>query len=401
MLLSLALIFLVGLSLSSICSQIKLPRIIGMMITGIILGPYLLDLLAPSLLAISTELRQMALIIILIKAGLSINLKDLKKVGRPAFFMSFLPAGSEITAYVLFAPYLLHITTVDAAVMGSVLAAASPAVIVPRMVELVEKKYGTNKNIPQFIMAGTSFDNVFSVLMFSTFILMAEGHHLQITDLLHIPTSIFMGILVGALTGYALSYFFERNYTHKHYIRNSLKVIIILGISFFLMALEPIIKPFVPLSGILAIVVMSIIIKLKSISFVSRRLSEKFGKLWLATELILFVLVGTAVDINYTLHTGINTVLIILIALLFRSIGVYLSVMGTSLSLHERLFCIISYLPKATVQAAIGSVPLGLGLPSGQIILSVAIVAILITAPLGDLGIQASYQHLLQKEKDL
>ncbi len=401
MLLSLALIFLVGLSLSSICSQIKLPRIIGMMITGIILGPYLLDLLAPSLLAISTELRQMALIIILIKAGLSINLKDLKEVGRPAFFMSFLPAGSEIIAYVLFAPYLLHITTVDAAVMGSVLAAASPAVIVPRMVELVEKKYGTNKNIPQFIMAGTSFDNVFSVLMFSTFILMAEGHHLQITDLLHIPTSIFMGILVGALTGYALSYFFERNYTHKHYIRNSLKVIIILGISFFLMALEPIIKPFVPLSGILAIVVMSIIIKLKSITFVSRRLSEKFGKLWLATELILFVLVGAAVDINYTLHAGINTVLVILIALLFRSIGVYLSVMGTSLSLHERLFCIISYLPKATVQAAIGSVPLGLGLPSGQIILSVAIVAILITAPLGDLGIQASYQHLLQKEKNL
>lgn len=401
MLLSLALIFLVGLSLSSICAQIKLPRIIGMMITGIILGPYLLDLLAPSLLAISTELRQMALIIILIKAGLSINLKDLKKVGRPAFFMSFLPAGSEIIAYVLFAPYLLHITTVDAAVMGSVLAAASPAVIVPRMVELVEKKYGTNKNIPQFIMAGTSFDNVFSVLMFSTFILMAEGHHLQITDLLHIPTSIFMGILVGALTGYALSYFFERNYTHKHYIRNSLKVIIILGISFFLMALEPIIKPFVPLSGILAIVVMSIIIKLKSITFVSRRLSEKFGKLWLATELILFVLVGAAVDINYTLHAGINAVLVILIALLFRSIGVYLSVMGTSLSLHERLFCIISYLPKATVQAAIGSVPLGLGLPSGQIILSVAIVAILITAPLGDLGIQASYQHLLQKEKDL
>ena len=270
-----------------------------------------------------------------------------------------------------------------------------------RMVELVEKKYGTNKNIPQFIMAGTSFDNVFSVLMFSTFILMAEGHHLQITDLLHIPTSIFMGILVGALTGYALSYFFERNYTHKHYIRNSLKVIIILGISFFLMALEPIIKPFVPLSGILAIVVMSIIIKLKSITFVSHRLSEKFGKLWLATELILFVLVGAAVDINYTLHAGINTVLVILIALLFRSIGVYLSVMGTSLSLHERLFCIISYLPKATVQAAIGSVPLGLGLPSGQIILSVAIVAILITAPLGDLGIQASYQHLLQKEKDL
>ena len=401
MLLSLALIFLVGLSLSSICAQIKLPRIIGMMITGIILGPYLLDLLAPSLLAISTELRQMALIIILIKAGLSINLKDLKEVGRPAFFMSFLPAGSEIIAYVLFAPYLLHITTIDAAVMGSVLAAASPAVIVPRMVELVEKKYGTNKNIPQFIMAGTSFDNVFSVLMFSTFILMAEGHHLQITDLLHIPTSIFMGILVGALTGYALSYFFERNYTHKHYIRNSLKVIIILGISFFLMALEPIIKPFVPLSGILAIVVMSIIIKLKSITFVSRRLSEKFGKLWLATELILFVLVGAAVDINYTLHAGINTVLVILIALLFRSIGVYLSVMGTSLSLHERLFCIISYLPKATVQAAIGSVPLGLGLPSGQIILSVAIVAILITAPLGDLGIQASYQHLLQKEKNL
>ena len=401
MLLSLALIFLVGLSLSSICAQIKLPRIIGMMITGIILGPYLLDLLAPSLLAISTELRQMALIIILIKAGLSINLKDLKEVGRPAFFMSFLPAGSEIIAYVLFAPYLLHITTVDAAVMGSVLAAASPAVIVPRMVELVEKKYGTNKNIPQFIMAGTSFDNVFSVLMFSTFILMAEGHHLQITDLLHIPTSIFMGILVGALTGYALSYFFERNYTHKHYIRNSLKVIIILGISFFLMALEPIIKPFVPLSGILAIVVMSIIIKLKSITFVSHRLSEKFGKLWLATELILFVLVGGAVDINYTLHAGINAVLVILIALLFRSIGVYLSVMGTSLSLHERLFCIISYLPKATVQAAIGSVPLGLGLPSGQIILSVAIVAILITAPLGDLGIQASYQHLLQKEKNL
>ncbi len=399
MLTSLAFIFLVGLAMAAICQRLKLPRIIGMLVTGIVLGPYVLDLLDPSILAISSELRQMALIIILLKAGLSLNLADLKKVGRPAILMSCVPASFEILGFILFAPLVLGITRTEAAVMGSVLAAVSPAVVVPRMVQLMESKYGTGKSIPQLIMAGASCDDIFVIVLFSTFVRMAQGGSANLMDLASIPVSIVLGILLGAIAGFILSLFFETAYAHKHYVRNSMKVIVVLGTAFLLMAIETWLEGIVSLSGLLAVMSMACVIKLKSTPSVSFRLSEKFGKLWLAAEVILFVLVGAAVDIRYTLDAGIAAVGMILIALAFRCVGVSLCMLKTPLNKKERLFCVIAYLPKATVQAAIGSVPLAMGLPCGQIVLSVAVLAILITAPLGAIGMDATYKRLLTREE--
>ena len=397
MLTSLALIFLVGLAAAAIFQQLKLPRIIGMLITGIVLGPYVLNLLDPSILSISAELRQIALIIILLKAGLSLDLSDLKKVGRPAVLMAFVPASFEMLAFFLFAPSILNITRIEAALMGAVLAAVSPAVVVPRMVHLMEENYGTNKSIPQLILAGASCDDIFVIVLFSTFSSMVQGGNAQLTDFLAIPISILLGILLGSVVGYLLSLFFETAYAHEHYVRNSMKVIIILGTSFLLMAIETWLKHIVSISGFLAVVSMTCVLKLKSSTSVSQRLSEKFGKLWLAAEVILFVLVGAAVDIRYTLNAGITAVFMILIALLFRSAGVFICLVQTNLSKKERLFCIFSYLPKATVQAAIGSVPLAMGLSCGRSILSVAVLGILVTAPLGSILMDSSYKKLLQK----
>ena len=398
MLTSLAFIFLVGLSMAAICQRLKLPRIIGMLITGIVLGPYVLDLLDPSILSISADLRQMALIIILLKAGLSLNLADLKRVGRPAIMMSCVPASCEILAFFLFAPGILGVTRIEAAVMGAVLGAVSPAVVVPRMVQLMDAKYGTDKSIPQLIMAGASCDDIFVIVLFSTFVSMAQGGHANLMDFINIPVSIILGIALGAVTGYLLSLFFETAYAHKHCVRNSMKVIVVLGVSFLLMAIETWLEGIVSVSGLLAVVSMACVLKIKSIAFVSKRLSEKFGKLWLAAEVLLFVLVGAAVDIRYTLNAGIAAVLMIFLALIFRSAGVALCLVGTPMTWRERIFCMIAYLPKATVQAAIGSVPLAMGLPCGQIVLSVAVLAILITAPLGALGIDLTYKRLLKKE---
>ncbi len=395
MLTSLSLIFLIGLSLAAICEKIKLPRMIGMLFTGIVLGPYVLDLLDSSILGISSELRQMALIIILIKAGLSLNLSDLKKVGRPAILMSFVPASFEIIGYVSFAPLLLGVSHIEAAVMGAVLAAVSPAVVVPRMVRLMEEKRGTKKSIPQLIMAGASCDDIFVIVLFSTFSSIAQGGEANVLDFINIPISILLGVAVGALFGFLLSTFFETAYAHKHLVRNSMKVILVLGVSFLLMAIETWLKDKIAVSGLLAVVSMACVLKIRSTAFVSKRLSEKFGKLWLAAEVILFVLVGAAVDIRYTLGAGSAAVGMIFIALVFRSIGVMVCLIGTSLSARERLFCVIAYLPKATVQAAIGSVPLAMGLPCGSIVLSVAVLGILMTAPLGAAGIDLNYKKLL------
>lgn len=398
MLTSLSLIFLVGLAMGAICQRLKLPRIIGMLATGIVLGPYVLDMLDPSILSISTELRKMALIIILIKAGLSLDLSDLKKAGRPAVLLSFVPATFELMGYIVCAPLILGVSRVDAAVMGAVLAAVSPAVVVPRMVSLIEKRYGTKKAIPQMILAGASCDDIFVIVLFTTFLSMAQGGSVSVTNFINIPVSIVLGVILGAVTGWGLYLFFETSYAHKHCVRNSMKVIIVLGFSFLLVSIESWLEGKVAISGLLAVVSMACVLKLKSTAFVSKRLSEKFGKLWLAAEVILFVLVGAAVDIRYMLGAGIAAVVMIITALLFRTAGVLICLIKTPLSAKERLFCVIAYLPKATVQAAIGSVPLAAGLPSGNIILSVAVLAIIITAPLGALGIDSSYKRLLEKE---
>ena len=400
MLTSLAFIFLVGLAMAAICQKLQLPRIIGMLVTGIVLGPYALDLLDPSILAVSSELRQMALIIILLKAGLSLDLSDLKKVGRPAVMMSCIPASFEILAFFLFAPHILGITKIDAAIMGAVLGAVSPAVVVPRMVQLMDMKYGTSKSIPQLILAGASCDDIFVIVLFSTFTSMAQGGNANLKDFMNIPISILLGIVLGAAAGFILSLFFETAYAHEHCVRNSMKVILVLGTSFMLTAIETWLKDIISVSGLLAVVSMACVLKMKSTAFVSKRLSEKFGKLWLAAEVILFVLVGAAVDIRYTMEAGLAAVVMIFTALLFRAAGVYICLLGTRLNLKERLFCMIAYMPKATVQAAIGSVPLSLGLPCGKIILSVAVLAILITAPLGAIGMDQSYKKLLCRDKD-
>lgn len=398
MLTSLSLIFLVGLAMGAICQSLKLPKIIGMLVTGIVLGPYVLDWLDPSILSISAELRKMALIIILLKAGLSLNLADLKKVGRPAVLMSFLPASFEILGYVLLAPVLLGITRVEAAVMGAVLGAVSPAVVVPRMVSLMEQKYGTKKAIPQMILAGASCDDIFVIVLFTTFLGMAQGGSADIVSFVNIPVSILLGVALGAVVGYGLYLFFETSYAHKHCVRNSTKVVVVLGMSFLLVSIESWLEGKLAVSGLLAVVSMACVLKMKSTAFVSKRLSEKFGKLWIAAEVILFVLVGAAVDIRYTLQAGAAALAMILLALVFRACGVLLCVAKTSLGGKEKLFCVIAYLPKATVQAAIGSVPLAAGLSCGQIVLSVAVMAIVITAPLGALGMDATYKNCWKKK---
>lgn len=398
MLTSLALIFLAGLFMAAVCQQLKLPRIIGMLLTGIVLGPYALDLLDPSILSISADLRQMALTIILLKAGLSLDLSDLKKVGRPAILMSFVPASFEILAFVLFAPVILGVTRMEAAVMGAVLGAVSPAVVVPRMVQLMESRYGTEKSIPQLILAGASCDDIFVIVLFTTFTGMAQGGSANWSDFVNIPVSIILGIALGALAGWFMSLFFETAYAHRHCVRNSTKVVILLGISFLLIAAENWLKGYVSVSGLLAVVSMACVLKLRSPAFVSKRLSEKFGKLWIAAEIILFVLVGAAVDIRYTLGAGAAAVGMIFLALAFRAVGVFLCMLHTPLNLKERLFCMIAYLPKATVQAAIGSVPLAMGLPCGRIVLSVAVLAIIITAPLGAFGMDVTYKKFLARE---
>ena len=394
---SLSLILLAGLSLAAICEKIRLPRIVGMIVAGILLGPFVLDLLDPQILGISAELRKMALIIILIRAGLSLDLSDLKKVGRPAVLMSFVPASFEILGYVLCAPLLLGVSRIEAAVMGAVLGAVSPAVVVPRMLRLMEEKRGAEKRIPHLIMAGASFDDIFVIVLFTTFADMAQGGNARLLDFASIPVSILLGVVIGAAFGFELSLLFERAYTRGHLIRNSVKTIIILGAAFLLIAIEGWLKNRVAVSGLLAVVGMACVLELKSPACVTRRLSEIFGKLWLAAEVILFVLVGAAVDIRYTLSAGIAAVAMIFIALAFRAAGVALCLIGTPLNIRERLFCVIAYLPKATVQAAIGSVPLAMGLSCGSIVLSVAVLGILITAPLGALGIDLSYKKLLSK----
>ena len=390
MLLSFAIILLIGMLAAALFQKLHLPGIVGMLLTGVATGPYVLNLLDTSVLGISSQLRQIALIIILIKAGLTLNLSDLKKVGRPAVMMSFVPASAEVVGYVLLAPMLFGISRAEAALMGAVLSAVSPAVVVPRMVSLIERK--TGGSIPQMILAGASCDDVFVIVLFSSFVTMVQGGKMEILDFVSIPVSIFCGILLGILVGMGVCILF----CYVPGIHEMKKALVVLGVAFLLMAVEDALKPYVAVSGLLAVVAMACMLKRRSRPEIPADLSGKFGKLWIAAEILLFVLVGAAVDIRYTLAAGLPAVGMIVAALVFRSLGVLLCTAGTQFTAKERLFCVISYLPKATVQAAIGSVPLSLGLPCGKLVLSVAVLAIIITAPLGAFGIDVSSKHLLR-----
>lgn len=394
MLTSLAFIFLLGMLLSSVLKKLRLPGLLGMLITGIVLGPYVLNLLDPSILSISPDLRQIALIIILTRAGLSLDINDLKKVGRPAILMCFVPACFEIAGMMLLAPGLLGISLLDAAIMGTVVAAVSPAVIVPKMLMLMEQGYGKENSIPQLIMAGASVDDVFVIVMFTALTGLAQGESITAVSFAQIPVSILTGMIAGVVTGILLAVLFA-----KLHIRDSGKVVVLLSISFLLITLENSIKGVIPFSGLLAVMSMGIALQKKR-PVVAERLSVKYSKLWVAAEILLFVLVGATVDVSYALTAGASAVLLIFLVLLFRMAGVFLCMQKTKLSGKERLFCMIAYMPKATVQAAIGGVPLALGLGCGKIVLTVAVLAILITAPLGAFGVDMTYRRLLPQGQE-
>ena len=392
MLLSIAVILLTGLLLGGLFSKIKLPSLLGMIIVGIVLGPHALNLIDESILNISADLRQIALVIILTRAGLSLDISDLKRVGRPAILMCFVPACVEIIGTVLLAPLLLGISTLEAAVMGSVLAAVSPAVIVPRMIRLMEEGYGVDKGIPQLILAGASVDDVFVIIIFTAFTSLASTGELSPVSILQIPVSIVLGIIVGVIVGMVLVKFFR-----MFHMRDSVKLLIILSFSFLLIELQNQLEGIVPFSGLLAIMSLGIVIKRKY-DILAKRLSGKYNKLWVAAEIFLFVLVGATVDLKYAVVAGVSAVLLVAGALVFRMIGVALCLIKTDLSRKERLFCMVAYVPKATVQAAIGAIPLTMGLSCGQIVLTIAVLSILITAPFGAICIDNLYKKLLEKE---
>lgn len=392
MLTSLAYILLLGLLLGSLARRLHLPPLVGMIAAGILLGPACLNLLSPSLLSISADLRQLALIIILTRAGLSLDLAALKRVGRPAILMCFVPACFEIAGMVLLAPPLLGVSLLDAAIMGAVVGAVSPAVIVPRMLKITEEGYGTAKGLPQLVLAGASVDDVFVIVMFTLFTGLASGEAVSPLSLAGVPVSILLGAAVGLGLGVALAAFFK-----AFHMRDSVKVVILLSLAFLLVAAQDALEGLIPFSGLLSVMGMGLGLQRRR-GEVALRLSSKFSKLWVAAEVALFVLVGAAVDLKYAAAAGVGAVLAVLGALCFRSLGVAVCVAGSGFSGKEKLFCILSYLPKATVQAAIGGVPLAMGLACGQVVLTVAVIAILVTAPLGAAAIDLSYRRLLSKD---
>lgn len=391
MLLSISLILILGMFMGWICQKIKLPSLLGMLITGIVLGPYVLNMLDDSILGISAELRKIALIIILTRAGLGLDLSGLKKIGRPAVLMCFVPASFELIGMILLAPKLMGLTVLEAAIMGAVLAAVSPAVVVPRMVKLMDEGYGVNEGIPQLILAGASVDDVYVIVLFSTFVGMMQGEGASILKFVNIPISIFLGIAIGLLIGVLLAYFFK-----KMHIRDTSKVLIILSISFLLVVMEDKLSTPITFSALIAIMFIGIGLQKKR-ETVAKRLSVKYGKLWVAAEVFLFVLVGATVNIGYLGKVGVKALIVIIGALVFRMFGVFVCLLGTSLKRKERLFTMLAYTPKATVQDAIGGIPLALGFTCGDLVLTVAVLAIVLTAPLGAFAIDLSYKKLLNR----
>lgn len=391
MLLSIALILTLGMFMGWLCQKIKLPSLLGMLITGIVLGPYGLNLLDGSILGISADLRKIALIIILTRAGLGLDISGLKKIGRPAVLMCFVPASFELIGMILLAPKLMGLTTLEAAIMGAVLAAVSPAVVVPRMVKLMDEGYGVKEGIPQLILAGASVDDVYVIVLFSTFVGMMQGEGASVLKFVNIPISIFLGIAIGLVLGVLLAHYFK-----KVHIRDTSKLLIILSISFLLVVLEDKLTTAITFSSLIAIMFIGVGLQ-KRREVVAKRLSAKYGKLWVAAEVFLFVLVGATVNISYLGKVGAKALLVIVGALVFRMLGVFVCLLGTSLKRKERLFAMLAYTPKATVQAAIGGIPLALGFACGDTVLTVAVLAIVITAPLGAFAIDLSYKKWLSR----
>jgi NhaP-type Na+/H+ or K+/H+ antiporter len=392
MLLSIAIVILISLLLQSIFKKLNLPGILGMLLSGMLLGPYIFDVIDGSILGISSELREIALIVILIRAGLSLDLKDLKKVGRPAILLSFLPATIEIIAITIFAPIFFDISVVSAMTMGTIVAAVSPAVVVPRMIKLIEKGYGKHKQVPQMILAAASIDDVYAIILFYALVRYQQGQSLSVMTFVNVPISIVLGIVIGLLTGYLLVILFK-----KIHVRDTIKVLVIFSLGFLLISLEDLISPYVAMSGLLAVMSMAIMMN-RTYNVLASRLIKKFEKIWVVAEMMLFILVGALVDLSVLFNVGLFSIILIIIALVFRMFAVYLSTMKTNLNAKERLYTALSYTPKATVQAAIGAIPLSLGLPEGELILMVSVLAIIITAPFGAIMMDKTYHQLLKPE---
>lgn len=391
MLKSIALIMLIGMSAGWVCRKVKLPGLIGMLFTGIILGPYVLNMLDSSILVVSADIRKIALVIILTRAGLTLNLEDLKKVGRPAFLMCFVPATFEMIGMIILAPRLLDVSLIESAVIGAVVAAVSPAVVVPEMIKLMEEGYGTKQGIPQLILAGASVDDVYVIVMFTAFTSLAQGSNVSVMSFVNIPVSIIFGIIIGIIIGKALAVVWK-----KVHIRDTVKAAIFLSVALLLVGVEASLNTPITFASLISVMFIGIALK-KDRPEVAFRLSQKYNKMWVWAEVMLFVLVGATVDIGYVAYAGVSAIVIIIGALIFRMAGVALCMAGTKLKLKERVFCMLAYTPKATVQAAIGGVPLSMGLACGNTVLIVAVLAIIITAPLGAFAIDMTYRKLLKK----
>lgn len=391
MLKSIALIMLIGMSAGWVCRKVKLPGLIGMLFTGIILGPYVLNMLDSSILLVSADIRKIALVIILTRAGLTLNLEDLKKVGRPAFLMCFVPATFEMIGMIILAPRLLDVSLIESAVIGAVVAAVSPAVVVPEMIKLMEEGYGTKQGIPQLILAGASVDDVYVIVMFTAFTSLAQGSNVSVMSFVNIPVSIIFGIIIGIIIGKALAVVWK-----KVHIRDTVKAAIFLSVALLLVGVEASLNTAITFASLISVMFIGIALK-KDRPEVAFRLSQKYNKMWVWAEVMLFVLVGATVDIGYVAYAGVSAIVIIIGALIFRMAGVALCMAGTKLKLKERVFCMLAYTPKATVQAAIGGVPLSMGLACGNTVLIVAVLAIIITAPLGAFAIDMTYRKLLKK----
>ena len=391
MLKSIALIMLIGMSAGWVCRKVKLPGLLGMLFTGIILGPYVLNLLDSSILLVSADIRKIALVIILTRAGLTLNLEDLKKVGRPAFLMCFVPATFEMIGMIILAPRLLSVSLIEAAVIGAVVAAVSPAVVVPKMIKLMEDGYGTKQGIPQLILAGASVDDVYVIVMFTAFTSLVQGGNVSVMSFVNIPVSIMFGIIIGIIIGKALAVVWK-----KLHIRDTVKAAIFLSVALLLVDIEASLNTPITFASLISVMFIGIALK-KDRPEVAFRLSQKYNKMWVWAEVMLFVLVGATVDIGYVAYAGVSSIVIIIGALIFRMAGVALCMAGTKLKLKERVFCMLAYTPKATVQAAIGGVPLSMGLACGNTVLTVAVLAIIITAPLGAFAIDMTYRKLLKK----
>jgi NhaP-type Na+/H+ or K+/H+ antiporter len=391
MLKSIALIMLIGMSAGWVCRKVKLPGLLGMLFTGIILGPYVFNLLDSSILLVSADIRKIALVIILTRAGLTLNLEDLKKVGRPAFLMCFVPATFEMIGMIILAPRLLDVSLIEAAVIGAVVAAVSPAVVVPKMIKLMEDGYGTKQGIPQLILAGASVDDVYVIVMFTAFTSLAQGGNVSVMSFVNIPVSIMFGIIIGIIIGKALAVVWK-----KLHIRDTVKAAIFLSVALLLVDIEASLNTPITFASLISVMFIGIALK-KDRPEVAFRLSQKYNKMWVWAEVMLFVLVGATVDIGYVAYAGVLSIVIIIGALIFRMAGVALCMAGTKLKLKERVFCMLAYTPKATVQAAIGGVPLSMGLACGNTVLTVAVLAIIITAPFGAFAIDMTYRKLLKK----